>query len=195
MTLSPAPPCSGSRCSPTLNRDTAAQWGALGWLSLSLVLGVGRSADARAQSRCEDENDCSFKKPNVLLVLDYSSSMSGARDAPAYFPLGQSVTTRWDAELTAASWILRYDQGFFANNTRIGLTRGFVIKRRPAGFKGREEKLQRLTQRGGDLIHAELRQRYELIEQDLVAGIQPLLRQAVWQPGQTEPEARAHFGT
>jgi cysteine-rich repeat protein len=33
------------------------------------------------------------------------------------------MTTRWDAELEAARWILRYDRGFFANNTRIGLSR------------------------------------------------------------------------
>lgn len=104
-------------------RETAVQSGVLRWLRWGLALGMGLSSQAHAQTRCENENDCSFKKPNVLLVLDYSSSMSGARDAPAFFPLGQTVTTRWDAELDAASWILRYDDGFFANNTRIGLTR------------------------------------------------------------------------
>lgn len=76
----------------------------------------------RAQG-CENESQCSFKKPNILLVLDYSSSMTGFERAPAYFPPGQTVTTRWGAELDAASWILRYQQGFFADNARIGLTR------------------------------------------------------------------------
>jgi cysteine-rich repeat protein len=76
-----------------------------------------------AQSSCESESQCSFKKPNVLLVLDYSSSMRGAENAPAFFPAGQTVTTRWDAALDAASWILRYGDGFFANNARIGLSR------------------------------------------------------------------------
>jgi hypothetical protein len=81
---------------------------------------LGRQAHAQT---CDAENQCSFKKPNILLVLDYSSSMSGSEASPAYFPAGQTVTTRWTAELDAASWILRYDQGFFADNARIGLTR------------------------------------------------------------------------
>jgi Mg-chelatase subunit ChlD len=72
---------------------------------------------------CQAESECSFKKPNILLVLDYSSSMTGFAQAPAYFPQGQTSTTRWGAELDAASWILRYQDGFFADNARIGLTR------------------------------------------------------------------------
>lgn len=93
--------------------------------SLGIVAcGVSSLAYAQAEPRtCESENDCSFKKPNVLLVLDYSSSMTGAENAPAFFPVGQTVTTRWDASLEAARWILHYDRGFFANNTRIGLSR------------------------------------------------------------------------
>lgn len=72
---------------------------------------------------CQPESECSVKKPNVLLVLDYSSSMVGTEDGPAWFPAGQNVTKRWDAQLDAASWILRYDDGFFANNTRLALAR------------------------------------------------------------------------
>jgi cysteine-rich repeat protein len=94
-------------------------------IALGLLL-LGLSAVARAQDSqdaCENESSCTFKKPNVILVLDYSSSMTGSEQAPAYFPPGQTVTTRWLAELDAATWILRYDRGFFANNTRIALTR------------------------------------------------------------------------
>jgi cysteine-rich repeat protein len=95
---------------------------------LLLMLGVALTCialagAARAQSSCESESQCSFKKPNVLLVLDYSSSMRGLENAPAFFPAGQTQTTRWDAALDAASWILRYGNGFFANNARIGLSR------------------------------------------------------------------------
>jgi cysteine-rich repeat protein len=89
-------------------------------LACALLACTGR---ARAQDRCSAEAECSFKKPNVLLVLDYSSSMTGFADQPAYFPRGQTATTRWDAELDAASWILRYQGGFFADNARIGLSR------------------------------------------------------------------------
>jgi cysteine-rich repeat protein len=76
-----------------------------------------------ARANCDSESQCSFKKPNILLVLDYSSSMRGFENSPAWFPAGQMVTTRWDAELDAASWILRYGKGFFADNSRVGLTR------------------------------------------------------------------------
>jgi hypothetical protein len=72
---------------------------------------------------CQAETECSVKKPNVLLVLDYSSSMVGFEGDPAWFPAGQTASKRWDAQLDAASWILRYDDGFFANNTRLGLAR------------------------------------------------------------------------
>jgi cysteine-rich repeat protein len=78
---------------------------------------------AQAQDMCQAESECSFKKPNILLVLDYSSSMTGFANMPAYFPPGQTATTRWGAELDAATWILRYQDGFFADNARIGLTR------------------------------------------------------------------------
>ena len=92
------------------------------WGMIAALLVAASAAKLHAQ-QCESENQCSFKKPNVLLVLDYSSSMTGSKDAPAYFPPGQKLVTRWGAELDAASWILRYDGGFFANNARIALTR------------------------------------------------------------------------
>lgn len=77
----------------------------------------------RAQEACQPESQCRFRKPNVLVVLDYSSSMVGFEDRPAYFPAGQTATTRWDAQLDAVGWMLRYDEGFFGRNARIGLSR------------------------------------------------------------------------
>ncbi len=96
-----------------------------GWILSACVLAClgSAAAPARAQDVCQPESECRFKKPNVLVVLDYSSSMVGFEAGPAYFPPGQNVTTRWDAQLDAVAWILRYDQGFFARNARIGLTR------------------------------------------------------------------------
>lgn len=91
--------------------------------ALAVALSVAAVLPASAQDTCENEKACSFKKPNVVLVLDYSSSMTGSEQSPAFFPPGQTKITRWDAELDAASWILRYDHGFFANNARIALTR------------------------------------------------------------------------
>ena len=59
----------------------------------------------------------------MLVVLDYSSSMVGFAGRPAWFPPGQTATTRWDAQLDALHYLLRYDDGFFADNARVGLTR------------------------------------------------------------------------
>ena len=100
--------------------------GATSGLGLALwgtVWGLWLASAPAAHAQCESEELCRFKKPNVLLVLDYSSSMTGSKEAPAFFPPGQTLVTRWGAELDAASWILRYDNGFFANNARIGLSR------------------------------------------------------------------------
>jgi cysteine-rich repeat protein len=99
----------------------AGHLGSFGLIALALV--HAWPSAAAAQDMCRPESECRFKKPNVLLLLDYSSSMVGFEGGPAYFPRGQNVTTRWDAQLDAVSWILRYDQGFFARNARIGLTR------------------------------------------------------------------------
>jgi hypothetical protein len=95
----------------------------LGACVLACVAGGLVPQPLRAQEVCSPESECRFKKPNVLVVLDYSSSMVGSENDPAYFPPGQNVSTRWDAQLDAVSWILRYDQGFFARNARIGLSR------------------------------------------------------------------------
>ena len=73
---------------------------ALGSLALLTHLG-GPPSRAHAQEACQPESTCRFKKPNVLFVLDYSSSMVGFRDDPAWFPPGQDVTTRWTASLDA----------------------------------------------------------------------------------------------
>lgn len=72
---------------------------------------------------CLPDSTCRFKKPNVLVVLDYSSSMVGFKGSPAWFPPGQTATTRWDAQLDALHYLLRYDDGFFADNARIALAR------------------------------------------------------------------------
>ena len=90
------------------------------WLAVALTA-IGIASGARAE--CDAESSCSFKKPNILLVLDYSSSMTGFENSPAFFPPGQTQTTRWDAALDAAGWILGYRKGFFADNARVGLTR------------------------------------------------------------------------
>ncbi len=91
--------------------------------SAALTVLAAAPSRARAQAGCQPDSQCRFKKPNVLLVLDYSSSMVGFSNNPAWFPPGQTVTKRWDAQLDAISFILHHDDGFFADNLRLGLAR------------------------------------------------------------------------
>ncbi|MDH5670541.1 MAG: VWA domain-containing protein [Myxococcales bacterium] len=93
-----------------------------GLLAIALLCSAV-SSPTSAQDGCQPDAQCRFKKPNVLVLLDYSSSMRGFEQAPAYFPAGQTLSTRWDAQLDATAWILRYDGGFFSDNARIGLAR------------------------------------------------------------------------
>ena len=90
----------------------------LGLLVVSLC-----TASVRAQEHCQPDSQCRFKKPNILLVLDYSSSMVGLKSAPAWYPPGQTITTRWLAELDAVAQILHYDHDFFSDNARLALAR------------------------------------------------------------------------
>ncbi len=92
-------------------------------LLLIALLALTASATAQDGDTCQPDSECRFKKPNVLVVIDYSSSMVGFEGSPAFFPPGQTADTRWDAQLDAVAWILRYDDGFFADNTRVGLAR------------------------------------------------------------------------
>jgi cysteine-rich repeat protein len=92
--------------------------------ALAALTGVGLCvAPAHAQERCSPDSACRYKKPNVLVVLDYSSSMVGFSERPAWFPPGQTETTRWEAQLDAVAFILHHDDGFFADSLRLGLAR------------------------------------------------------------------------
>lgn len=66
---------------------------------------------ARAQA-CFQETECTFEKPNVLVVLDYSSSMVQENFG---------TQTRWEAELDAVTALA--NNTTFTNDMHIGLSR------------------------------------------------------------------------
>jgi hypothetical protein len=66
---------------------------------------------ARAQS-CFAENECTFEKPNILVIMDYSSSM-------VLESFGSS--TRWQAQVDAARTLLQ-NRGL-TDNMHIALAR------------------------------------------------------------------------
>ncbi len=88
------------------------QAGLLSGLGLAFVGGSEKPAQAGAD--CVGDEACSFKKPNLLIVLDYSSSMNDD------FQPGQ---TRWEAAIEAIENIVTQDNGFFDESMHLGLMR------------------------------------------------------------------------
>lgn len=88
------------------------QAGLLAGLGLAFVGGSEKPAQAGAD--CVGDEACSFKKPNLLIVLDYSSSMNDD------FQPGQ---TRWEAAVEAIENVITTDNGFFDESMHLGLMR------------------------------------------------------------------------
>ena len=91
-------------------------------LQLALLAGIGVAligqrepvATAGGGNDCFTENMCTFKKPNFMIVLDYSSSMNTA------FGLGK---TRWQVAVDAVSTLMTTNGGYFQENMHVGLMR------------------------------------------------------------------------
>ncbi len=88
------------------------QAGLLSGLGLAFV--GGSETPAVAGGDCPGDEACSFKKPNLLIVLDYSSSMNDD------FVPGQ---TRWEAAVEAIQNIVTTSNGFFDESMHLGLMR------------------------------------------------------------------------
>ncbi|MFV8755706.1 VWA domain-containing protein [Nannocystaceae bacterium ST9] len=91
-------------------------------LQLGLLAGIGVAligqrepvATAGGGDDCFTENMCTFKKPNFMIVLDYSSSMNTA------FGMGK---TRWEVAVDAISTLMTTNGGYFQENMHVGLMR------------------------------------------------------------------------
>lgn len=82
---------------------------------LGLVF-VGGDAELAAEPPefCKAEGICTYKKPMLLIALEYGAAMNGPFDAD---------TTRWEAATTGISAILDADNGFMASTFHVGLMR------------------------------------------------------------------------
>lgn len=74
----------------------------------------GAGAPARAGGDCLNAEACALTKPNVLLVVDYSSSMN-----EAFSP----TQTRWEATVEAIEGVVLANNGFFDDRMHLGLMR------------------------------------------------------------------------
>ncbi|PRP97326.1 vWA domain-containing protein [Enhygromyxa salina] len=96
------------------HRRLALQLGLLGGIGLAFMTSQDPVAVAGGGNDCFEENDCTFKKPNFMIVLDYSSSMSEP------FGMGQ---TRWQVAVDAISALMTTNQGYFQENMHVALMR------------------------------------------------------------------------
>jgi hypothetical protein len=91
-------------------------------LQLGLLAGIAAAlhgsrepiATAGGAGDCFTENMCTFKKPNFMIVLDYSSSMNTA------FGMGK---TRWEVAVEAIATLMTTNGGYFQENMHVALMR------------------------------------------------------------------------
>ena len=97
---------------------TLGSWKRLG-LQAGLLSGLGLAFVAApepvdaGERDCVIEGTCTFKKPNLMIIVDYSSSMNEDFGA----------TNRWDATVDAIVAMIDADNGFLGDNLNLGLMR------------------------------------------------------------------------
>jgi hypothetical protein len=91
-------------------------------LQLALLGGIGLAFLAQhapvvagGGDDCFTENMCTFRKPNFMIVLDYSSSMSE--------PFGMGGQTRWEVAVDAVTALMTTNGGYFQENMHVALMR------------------------------------------------------------------------
>ncbi|HEY0138348.1 MAG TPA: vWA domain-containing protein [Nannocystis sp.] len=92
-----------------------------GALQLGLLLGVGLAFVgagpaplAAAPMPCQHETPCTFKKPLLLFVVEYSGAMNQPHDADS---------TRWQAAVETIGDTIDFDNGYIAEAFILGLLR------------------------------------------------------------------------
>ncbi|PRP92300.1 von Willebrand factor type A domain protein [Enhygromyxa salina] len=96
------------------HRRLALQLALLGGIGLAFLAQRDPVAVAGGGGGCFEENECTFKKPNFMIVLDYSSSMSEP------FGMGQ---TRWEVAVGAITSLMTTNGGYFQENMHVALMR------------------------------------------------------------------------
>jgi MYXO-CTERM domain-containing protein len=98
----------------SMQRRLVLQIGLLGGIAAALLGQREPVATAGGGDDCFTENMCTFKKPNFMIVLDYSSSMNEA------FGMGK---TRWEVAVEAISTLMTTNGGYFQENMHVALMR------------------------------------------------------------------------
>jgi MYXO-CTERM domain-containing protein len=97
-------------------KHIALQLGLLGGIAAAFVIGTREEpAQADDGADCPDEGECTFKKPNVMIIMDYSTSMNNVWDM-------QNNLTRWQVVVQSIKQITQ-DGSFLSQNTHLALMR------------------------------------------------------------------------
>jgi MYXO-CTERM domain-containing protein len=92
------------------------QVGLLAGIGLAFAIGSqGDEATAGPNPDCPSEGDCTFKKPNIMFIMDYSTSMNTLWDM-------QNNLTRWEVTVAAVQQIVQ-PNSFLSQNTHLALMR------------------------------------------------------------------------
>ena len=97
-------------------KHIALQLGLLGGIAAAFVIGTREEpAQADGGGDCPDEGECTFKKPNVMFIMDYSTSMNNIWDM-------QNNLTRWQVVVQSVKTITQAGS-YLSQNTHIALMR------------------------------------------------------------------------
>ena len=106
-----------------MKRLLGSNWKRIG-LQVGLLAGIGLAfavgtheepAEAGGNPQCPSEGQCTFKKPNIMFIMDYSTSMNTLWDM-------QNNLTRWQVTVAAVQQVTA-PGSFLSQNTHIALTR------------------------------------------------------------------------
>ena len=81
--------------------------------ALGLAFFGAPQAPATAADDCPDEDECSFKKPSLMILMNYSTSMNEAWDGD----------TRWETIVAAVEELVSADNGYLSHNLNLSLMR------------------------------------------------------------------------
>src|SRR5690349_17102745 len=95
-------------------RRLAIQLAMLCGIGLAFMAQSGPQAVAGGGPDCFSESMCTFKKPNFLIVLDYSASMNE--------PFGPGQT-RWEVAVDSVIALMSTNGGYFQENMHVALMR------------------------------------------------------------------------
>jgi hypothetical protein len=100
-----------------------SSWQRLG-LQIALLSGIGLAfmvgshrplVHAEGGGDCPEEGECTFKKPNVMLIVDYSTSMNNVWDL-------DNDLTRWESAVQSIEYAFQANS-FLSQNTHVALMR------------------------------------------------------------------------